>query len=121
MEDIKNIRISSSAERVALQLKNEYEVDDLLPILRIGLAYALKTSTDYISNHFEELDSKYPSDGPNYNVGSIDPDGIIRKLFPILFDGCTTPYRYARIAIILGLELIEGEMTDLSFNLADLM
>ena len=121
MEDLKNIRISSSAERVALQLKNEYEVDDLLPILRIGLAYALKTSSDYIYRHFEELDNKYPGDGPNYNVGSIDPDGIIRRLFSVLVEDCTIPYRYARVAIIYGLELIEKKMADPSFSLADLM
>ena len=121
MEDIKNIKISSSAERVALQLKNEYEVDDLLPILRIGLAYALKTSSDYIYNHFEELDNKYLGDGANYNVGSIDTDGFIRKLFSLLFENCTTPYRYARVAINYGLELLGEKIDEPTFNLADLM
>ena len=69
-----------------------------------------------------ELDSTYTADGNNYNVGSVDKDGFIVRLFKLLYPGCETPFKYIRVVMCYGLmkmeDLIESnDLIPLSKNM----
>lgn len=120
-EDLKNIRVSIEAERIADMMRTRFCFDSKTSAMRFAMAYALRDYQDNID--FEKLDSKYPSDGTNLNIGTVDTsDNIVQKIIKLLYPNCETPYRYARVAIIFGLEKIAEKMKDNpTFNIADIM
>lgn len=121
MEDIKNIRISQEATKIAELLESKYYFPSITSVLRFSLSLSLR---DYIKEiDYETLDYQYSSDGINLNTGTIDNEvSIFRTLIPEIIPGCNTPYRFARVAIIYGLFKIREKIEENpSFNITDLM
>lgn len=120
-EDIKNIRISIEAEQKAKFIQEKYSFPNQVSVLRFAMAYALRDYKDKMD--FELLDTQYPKDGSNYNTGSIDEsDTVVRKLIQIMYPACETPYKYARVAIIFGLnKLYEKIQSDSNLDISELM
>jgi len=104
-DDLTNLALSRRATDVANQMKETNEFADALSAAKFAMAYVIKYYRDEIDTpeKVEALDSTYDTLGNNYNVGSVDPDQYIAKLFNVLYPGCTTPYRYARAIMCLGL------------------
>ena len=72
------------------------------------MAYAIRDFKDELVSNYEHLDNSYPSDGTNLNVGTVDNNqNLLKQLIPILVPECSTPYRFVRVAIILGLYKIK--------------
>lgn len=108
MGDLVNIRISSDADRVAEFLKDKYHFSTNTAVYRFAMAYAIRDFKDELISQYEYLDNLYPSDGTNLNVGTVDNDqNLLKQLIPILVPKCSTPYRFVRVAIILGLYKIK--------------
>lgn len=108
-EDLKNVRLSAKTTDIADRILESGVFDDKICVCKFALAYA-------ISKHFSEidpelLDSAYDANGSNYNVGSIDDDKFISQLVTSVYPGTTTPYRYARVLMIFGLEKL-GALLD---------
>ena len=120
-DDYKNIRISIEAERVADTLCERFCFESKTAAMRFAMAYALRDFADIMD--FENLDNKYPKDGTNLNIGTVDTsDNIIKRSICMMYPECETPYRYARVAIIYGLEKISERMKDApTFTIADIM
>lgn len=121
MEDYRNIHISHDAEMIADEICSLFAFSNKVPVLRLSLFYTLRNYRNDID--FLSLNKSYPNDGANYNVGSIDEsNGNIRKIISLMYPDCSTPYLYARVAIIFGLlkikELIDNNS---DFNIADIM
>ena len=89
--------------------------------MRFALSYALRDYRNEIN--FENLDSVYEKKGTNLNTGTIDDQNLIFKtLITTLFHDCETPSKYARVAIIYGLNKIKEKMdANPSFTLTDIM
>ena len=104
MADLLNFHISAEANANIELLRAKYQFSTFTSALKFSLLYALKYHRNEMD--FDKLDEQYPSDGTNLNVGTIDDDGIIKRLMPILYPQCETPYRYARVAAIFGAEKI---------------
>ena len=112
-DDLTNLALSKRATDIANQMKDSGEFADALSSAKFAMAYVIKYYRDEIdtAEKVEQLDSKYDSFGSNYNVGSIDPDHYIAKLFEVLYPGCSTPYRYARAIMCLGLSKL-GDLAE---------
>lgn len=108
-EDLKNVRFSGAASAVADKIFESGLFEDRISISKFALAYAVKNHLDDISP--DELDSKYDSLGSNYNIGSIDEDKFVSQLISSIYPETTTPYRYARVLMIYGLEQL-GKLYD---------
>lgn len=108
MGDLVNIRISSDADKVAELLKRRYYFPTNTAVYRFAMAYAIRDFKDELVSNYEHLDNSYPSDGTNLNVGTVDNNqNLLKQLIPILVPECSTPYRFVRVAIILGLYKIK--------------
>lgn len=108
MGDLVNIRISSDADKVAELLKKRYYFSTNTAVYRFAMAYAIRDFKDELVSNYEQLDNSYPSDGTNLNVGTVDNNqNLLKQLIPILVPECSTPYRFVRVAIILGLYKIK--------------
>lgn len=108
-EDLKNVRLSAHSSEIAERILDSGLFEDKIGVCKFALAYA-------ISKHFseiepEKLDSQYDATGSNYNVGSIDDDSFISQLVTSIYPDTNTPYRYARVLMIFGLEKL-GELMD---------
>ena len=121
MEDYKNIRISLDADVIVDVIINKYCFPTRVSAMRFALAYALRDYSKEID--FESLDNVYEKNGTNLNTGTIDDQNLIFKtLILTLFPDCETPYKYARVAIIYGLNKIKEKMnSNPSFSLTDIM
>ena len=108
-DDLKNVRLSKHATEIADRIFDSGFFEDRISVSKFALAYAVR-------NHYSEidpelLDSKYDSDGSNYNIGSIDDDKFLSNLIVSLYPSTTSPYRYVRALMIFGLEKL-GELLD---------
>ena len=108
-EDLKNVRLSGRATDIAERIFESGFFEDRVSVGKFALAYAIK-------NHFDEIDpeafdSIYDSTGLNYNIGTIDDDKFLSQIMLSLYPETTTPYRYARVLMIYGLEKL-GELLD---------
>lgn len=117
MSDYQNLHVSAEATANIETLKDKYKFSTFASALKFAIIYALKYHKNDMD--FDQLDKLYPSDGTNLHVGTVDEDGILRRLIPILYKDCDTPYRYARVAAIYGAEKIcvklkEGENVSFS-------
>lgn len=112
-DDLTNISLSKRATDIANQMKDSGEFVDALSAAKFAMAYVIKYYKDEIDTpeKVEKLDSVYDSAGNHYNVGSVDPDHYISKLFDVLYPVCSTPYRYARVIMCLGLSKL-GDLAD---------
>lgn len=121
MEDLKNIRISAKADTIIEKLKDNYAFSTSVAVERFALSLALRDYKDEID--FDELDKVYSSDGTNQNTATIDTsDNLFQKLIQIIYPNCTTPYRYARVAIIYGLYKIDEMMsTNPNFSITEIL
>lgn len=120
MSDLINIRMSAEASSNFGLMCEKFQFKTETSALKFAIMYALKNFKDSID--YELLEKTYPNDGTNLNVGSIDDDGTIKRLIPILYPGCDTPYRYARVAGIFGSIQIRKLMdANASILLSDLM
>ena len=109
MADIQNLRISVHASDVAAKLVDQCCFPDALSATKFAMAYAIKFYFEDINTpeKINELDSTYTADGNNYNVGSVDKDGFIVRLFKLLYPGCETPFKYIRVVMCYGLMKME--------------
>lgn len=121
MEDYKNIRISLDADVIVDDLIHKYCFPTRVSVMRFALSYALRDYRNEIN--FESLDSVYEKNGTNLNTGTFDDQNLIFKaLITTLFPACETPYKYARVAIIYGLNKLKEKMdANPSFALTDIM
>ena len=121
MEDYKNIRISLDADVIVDEIIQKFCFPTRVSVMRFAFAYALRDYKNEID--FEGLDNVYEKNGTNLNTGTFDDQNmIIRSLIITLFPNCETPYKYARVAIIYGLNRIKEKMTaNPSFSLTDIM
>lgn len=122
MKDYKDIRISTEADRIVTEMREKFYFPSIASCLRFAMIFALSNYTREMK--MEELDSIYPKDGSNFTASSTIDDirGIIRTLIQMLYPGCETPYKYARVAIIYGLKKIKEKMDkNPSLNIADLI
>ena len=121
MEDYKNIRISLDADVIVDELISKFCFPTRVSAMRFALAYALRDFRGEID--FEALDNMYEKNGTNLNTGTFDDQNmIIRTLIMTLFPNCETPYKYARVAIIYGLNKLKENMdTNPSFSIVDIM
>ena len=124
MADLQNMRISQHASSVAQQMVEYGCFPDALSAGKFAMAYAIKFYFDEIDTpeKIAALDSLYHADGNNYNVGSVDKDGFIVKLFQLLYPDCDTPFKYVRVVMCYGLlkmeDLIDsGDLVPLSKNM----
>ncbi|MCD8291969.1 MAG: hypothetical protein LUC91_10785 [Prevotella sp.] len=118
MDDLVNIRIPLEADKITAKLKDKYFFSTNAAVERFALAYAMRNCMNELKARYEELDSQYPSDGTNLNVGTIDfGDSIIKNVVSILVPECSTPYRFIRVAIILGIYKIQELMNNNSDDL----
>lgn len=108
-EDLKNVRLSGAASEIADRVFDTGLFEDRISVCKFALAFAIKNHLSEINP--DELELKYDSSGFNYNVGSVDEDQYISRLVSSLYPNTTTPYRYARVLIIYGLEKL-GELLD---------
>ena len=112
MGDLVNIRISSEADKIAVLLKEKYYFSTNTTVYRFAMAYAMKNYKEELMSNYEHLDIVYPSDGTNLNVGTVDTsEHMLKQLVQIIAPNCITPYRFIRVAIIMGLYKIK-EMID---------
>lgn len=113
MGDLVNIRISSDADKIATSLKDRYHFSTNTAVYRFAMAYAMRDFKDELISKYEQLDSWYPSDGTNLNVGTVDNSKfLLSQLIVGLVPNCITPYRFIRVAIIFGLYKIKELMDD---------
>ncbi len=118
MDDLVNIRIPLEADEITAKLKDKYFFSTNTAVYRFSLAYAMHDCMEELKAKYEELDNQYPSDGTNLNVGTIDfGDSIIKNVVSILVPECSTPYRFIRVAIIMGLYKIQALMNNNSDDL----
>ena len=108
-EDLKNVRLSLKATEITNRILESELFEDRITISKFALAYAIKNHFDEIDP--EELDGKYDSGGSNYNIGTIDEDKFISQLIQSIYPNVNTPYRFARVLMIYGLEKL-GELLD---------
>ena len=112
MGDLVNIRISSDADKIAALLKEKYYFPSNTAVYRFAMAYAMKNYKEELMSNYEHLNNEYPSDGTNLNVGTVDTsEHLLKQLVQIIAPNCITPYRFIRVAIIMGLYKIK-EMID---------
>lgn len=108
MNDLTNIRLSKASNEIAEKLVETGKFENVITAAKFALAYALK-------NHFDEFDpSKYSvadSGGNNYNIGTVDKDGLLSQLIKAIYTDTDTPYIYARALMVFGLLKI-GEIID---------
>ncbi len=108
-EDLKNVRLSRHASEIADSICESGLFEDRISVSKFALAYAIKNYFSEIDP--EALDSLYDSEGSNYNIGSIDDDKFLSHLITSLYPETTTPYRYARVLMIFGLEKLGDLMS----------
>jgi len=108
-EDLKNVRLSANASDIADRIFESGLFEDKIGVSKFALAYSIKNCFDNIDP--ESLDTQYDATGSNYNIGSIDDDKFLSQLILSLYPDATTPYRYARVLMIYGLEKL-GELLD---------
>lgn len=119
-KDITNFHVPAFASEKAEILKNKYCFSDSISVFKLSMSYAIKHHRHEID--FITLDEEYPSDGANYNVGSLDDtDGTIRKTICSLYTECTTPYRYARVLSVFGLLKLFEKLNPNHDNLFDIL
>lgn len=108
MNDLTTIRLSKEANDVAEKLVETGKFENVITAAKFALAYAIK-------NHFDDFDpSKYAvsdSGGNNYNIGTVDKDGLLKQLLKALYPETDTPYIYARALMVYGLLKI-GDIID---------
>jgi len=120
MEDLTQFAISGESKRIAEEIRDKYYFKDLLPIVRLGLTYALKYHRNDIK--FEELDHEYDNDGSKYNaVGTFDENNMIASVIKSIYPNCETPYRYARVLINYGLKKIEEKLSSPNSDLFEII
>lgn len=107
-KDLINIRLSSSATSIAETLKENFYFPDAISVCRFAFSYAIVNYSSLANP--AELDDQYPSDGSNYNTGTVNQDGIMTQLISYYYPECDTPFRYIRAFIILGLEKINEKL-----------
>lgn len=110
MEDVTNLALTSNATATATFMKDAGYFDDVLTAAKFGMAYAIKYYKDDVD--FEEMDKAYTANGNHYNIGSVDPDGYIRKMMSAMYPDCNTPYRYARVLMCYGLDKLQDIIDD---------
>jgi hypothetical protein len=104
-KDITNLPLSKHATDIANQMKESGLFEDALSAAKFGMAYAIKYCYEEIdtAEKVARLCDIYDSAGNNYNVGSVDPDHYIADLFLVMYPGCDTPYKFARVIMCRGL------------------
>ncbi len=110
MTDLVNVHLTKDASAVVERMEGTGCFDQKITAAKFALAYAIK-------NHFDEIDpERYTlsdSEGSNFNIGTLDPDGQLSTLLRALYPGTDTPYLYARALMVFGLtklgERIERE------------
>lgn len=110
MTDLVNVHLSKAANVVVERLEATEIFDQKITVAKFAMAYAIK-------NHFDEIDPaayQLPdSEGSNFSLGTVDPDGKIAQLLCALYPETDTPYLYARALMVFGLtklgERIERE------------
>lgn len=100
MTDLINVHLTKAANAVVDQMEATGCFENKITAARFAMAYAIK-------NHFDEIDPiayQLPdSEGSNFSLGTVDPDGQIAALFRALYPGTTTPYLFARAFMVFGL------------------
>ncbi|MGG6309220.1 hypothetical protein [Paenibacillus macerans] len=100
MSDLINVHLSKAANTVVERMVSSGCFENKIIAAKFAMAYAIK-------NHFDEFDpASYQlpdSDGSNYGIGTVDPDGQLAKLLRALYPETTTPYLYARALMVFGL------------------
>lgn len=108
MTDLVNVHLTKNASAVVERLEDTGCFDQKITVAKFAMAYAIK-------NHFEEIEpARYTlpdSEGSNFNIGTLDPDGQVSTLLRALYPETDTPYLYARALMIYGL-LKLGERLD---------
>lgn len=108
MTDLVNVHLTKGANEVVEKLISTGCFDFAITAAKFAMAYALK-------NHFDEINpatySLSDSEGSNYGVGTVDPDGQLAALLRALYPETTTPYLYARALMVFGLMKL-GERID---------
>ena len=107
MTDIVNIRLSKEASEIAERLVATGKFENVITVAKFALSYALK-------NYFDEFDPiNYvvtDSGGNNYNIGTVDNDGMLSVLLKTIYPNASTPYTYARSLMVFGLMKIGERM-----------
>lgn len=100
MTDLVNVHLSKDASAVVERMEATGCFDQKITVAKFALAYAIKY-------HFDEIDpQKYvlpDSEGSNFNIGTLDPDGQLATLLRALYPCKDTPYFYARALMVFGL------------------
>ncbi len=108
MADLVNVHLSKDASAVVARMEATGCFDQKITAAKFALAYAIK-------NHFDEIDpERYAlpdSEGSNFGIGTLDPDGQLSTLLRALYPGTDTPYLYARALMVFGLMKL-GERID---------
>lgn len=119
-KDSVDIRFSIEAKNIADEIKERFFFSESVAVYRFAAAYAFKEYKDKMD--FAKLDYEYDNGGSNYHSATFDVDGAFAKLITAMYPWCTTPYKYARVAAIYGLQRLKELMTnDPDFNIADLV
>lgn len=101
--DKKTIGLTSENRSVMNRIFKTDLFTDHLDIAKLAIAVAIRSGIAPSNTDKAET---------IWNVGSFDPDGMLRKIISFLYPQQTAPYRAAESLINAGLRIIGNNMTD---------
>jgi hypothetical protein len=111
----RNIAFTRAGEDAAHRVQEKFRLPDLLDAARLSVAYAVRESLPA-----QRRQDFGPTNGSNYNVGSVDPAGELRDLIMAVYPNLAEDaYRIVETfmtdgAIVLDGRISRGEILSLS-------
>lgn len=101
-----NIAYTEAAEAAARRLVERFHFPQLVDVVRLGTAYALRTGTA-----LDRPKNFGTTNGSNFNVGTVDPRGELRDLLLALHpDVDEDPYRVVETLMSLGTVALDEQV-----------
>ena len=107
MADIVDIALSAEASGVADSILEKGLFKNKSDVMTFAAAYMIK----YYFDEFDPINYVVTdSGGNNYNIGTVDNDGMLSVLLKTIYPNSSTPYTYARSLMVFGLMKIGERM-----------
>lgn len=116
-EDKVTVGLTAEASEVMERLMETELFVQELDLAKFALAFAIQKGV--------QPGSSYPELTTKWNIGSLDPNGSLRKLMQIIYPGIESPTRAIEFLVNEGLRLLQEDLgkmpnaTELVFSLME--
>ena len=120
MPDLKNIALTIPAGQTAADLRHRLDLPEQMDVIRLGFAYAVRSTLSL------ERDGSFGArGGSNYDVGGLDPDGLMAATVRLYYPDphvLSEPYRAVETLMNKGLLLLaQHQQEGIFYSVSDLV